>query len=720
MDSFFKDQESFEKFLNAMSKKLGYEILSPFVKDAVSKIAKDIAQVLIEYDRRLGKETLKERDARLEMSELYEDISNISALMSLMKKAYEPEFNELDDYAILLEMGLKLGVFKLDMLSTQVQEWTYEEGRTRLNMGRSVYEVPAVDFLLRTVTDKASAKACYERWLMISDEDHKELVRKREEQMKALAENPLTYGSYETSGEVSLEEEFTDFSSIPEPTDEQFKQIQTWVNVYCYPKKSDGNDNDETWTDSTAGLGLSSGKEVTVSTERASEDAQENIEPKNSIPQEEQKSMSTLNELNSLTAGAQVAGGQAEVAAKPKEAVAAEASISGAQAALKATAATRANFTLTHNFARLIAKYETTSKRIVDPTKGYISSDPEKAKAQVEKMAKAFAAKTGYIEGRETTDPTQMFPRVHSEDYALAIKILHWLEEAKQNPTAAFKVYQNEAQLPVICGVELDGKFYSNTEIAPVIQNDAYGEIFGVGQLVNGTPIDKACSMTIKIAQKNEKRSDGSRQTVNKAQATYTIRTLCKNRREFVKDASHLIYLFPTADKSNLATGEITKEMTIVADIEGAAASIRVRKFDKAGNPVMTDAKTVNGQAVDPVPKYERFTLKLHTEVLLTDPNPDKAIVASVTEADQRFNTTAVGKTVVREAVTVNYSDKESFADDKVLQAKLNNLANLMAVAAENRLEGAENIDVKDVKASAAAAFNASAEKATADVKDLI
>ena len=121
MDSFFKDQESFEKFLNAMSKKLGYEILSPYVKDAVSKIAKDIAQVLIEYDRRLGKETLKERDARLEMSELYEDISNISALMSLMKKAYEPEFNELDDYAILLEMGLKLGVFKLDMLSTQVQ-----------------------------------------------------------------------------------------------------------------------------------------------------------------------------------------------------------------------------------------------------------------------------------------------------------------------------------------------------------------------------------------------------------------------------------------------------------------------------------------------------------------------------------------------------------------------------------------------------------------------
>lgn len=275
---------------------------------------------------------------------------------------------------------------------------------------------------------------------------------------------------------------------------------------------------------------------------------------------------------------------------------------------LSESQAARSAWTRENTVSAVIVTQAPAALRVVD-TKGVPTSESDATKAaeEVDKKFLKFVAlvsgKQGLtIEDFDKLDDASKYANVvdKGNNMAKAKAMYDLYKNMKQNPTgeyAAFIPGSDKVNYP-IKGYFIDSVPYSTDEFIVQLLDNGNGVLYGAGSMdKEGREIDsdKAVSFKVAIARKKEASKAQGITTEKKEIQVPIIRP--KNKREFLKDANNIKYLFTKESEEGL--GKASFKAAINVDGERVGATVAVYALDDKGNRIERENK--NRKADEPV-----------------------------------------------------------------------------------------------------------------------
>lgn len=553
---------------------------------------------IVEYDSPLQNETKADQDARMEMNDVYN--SNYAKIVAYLKKQY-PERKSLTKWELLF------AVYN-DIMSAQeaISQATTELAFSDNNAGS---QEPVVEEPVQSdLTDSKPVgvgPAVSEPEPVIQPEVvesvNEEVVHEVENSVTVEPPTPVVQEntSVETYTDIqpvvnSLVENGLNESVVETPAEPDSLSVEKQESQNVSETGLSGNVEEQTVAPlSNTSSNQSYNKEENEMADTNSESAVEallreaqgsNVVPPS--PAEEQKAPSS----NVSTSKADLKAAQEAVLG-----------LMGSQVEQK-TAWTRE-----HTFSAVIAPQRAAALR-VKAQDGYITkeTDSDKITKAVDGKITNFIQLVSGVKGLTVEKFEQMTAdqryanvvdgktKVNEVEITNREKVTamyELLKAVKQNPTAPIPAYIPQNPSVPIKGYRIGSENYPNGEFMALLADVSNGAVYGEGSITpEGVEKEKAVSVRLSIASKTEKAPAKTitTQTVTKKVPVARI----KNKKEFLTDPNHIIYLFTKED----ATEDGRASFRAAIGVNGVltAATVPVYSRDEKNNKIVVshDDKT--------------------------------------------------------------------------------------------------------------------------------
>lgn len=386
-----------------------------------------------------------------------------------------------------------------------------------------------------------------------------------------------------------------------------------------------------------------------------------------------------------------------------------------------------------NSVSRVITKAEPSSLRIVDASKGVISTGEEAArKKTIENIMTKFAKAVGANSWNSMTDEQSLderFPHVTGiGDQKRAEAVRQLLIKLDMDPMAFFPVYVNDKPTWSVCGVEMNGSDkLSMAEFRDMAIADSPGAVYAKNMLVNGAPVadPTAFILTMVKGKTNTKNAKGSKPGSGKNEGAVGVwagQMRIANKPKFVENKANVLVIFPTVQN---ATEEQMKyvgaKAVVTVDGKEVAATFKYEVYKEDGTPeyIATDKKDKDGNPVAPKKRTRTFNLNLRTLVKLTE----STACSEIGDA-KKYNVSPIGQSTkeMKDYTDIEALKKDLYGkkdkDEKHVDNSEAALVRLLAAAAA----GVTNMKI-DASSKAAQAINgikakAQGEQAAQDARD--
>lgn len=265
-----------------------------------------------------------------------------------------------------------------------------------------------------------------------------------------------------------------------------------------------------------------------------------------------------------------------------------------ATAALLNGQAEQRNAWVRNNVVTAIVSTQTPAALRTIASEGKASKEDDAAKAgeEVAKKLNSFIAsvsgKTGVtLEQFEGMSDDQKYANVAKPDQIPKAKAMYELfKQIKQNPTGSYAAYipgPDKVAVP-IKGFSLGGKPITVDEFIIVCCDQGTGAVYGEGSVdANGNDVgDKPTVFKVGTAKKKEKAKAAGMAAQTKDVRVPVVRPV--NKREFLADPKHIVYLFTKEDAENAGAASFKAAIQVGGELMGATVS--VFKLDENGNKI--------------------------------------------------------------------------------------------------------------------------------------